>query len=93
MHHGMNNALWVNQHLDTIGDHRKKETGFDKFQPLVHHGGRIDRYLAPHGPFGMLASLIRGHRSQVVIGGIQERPARAGEYDLLHLIQLFRSDS
>ncbi|GBH08590.1 DNA-binding transcriptional regulator [Pseudomonas syringae pv. actinidiae] len=44
----VDHALRVNHHLDLIRACVEQPAGFDQLQPLVHHGRRIDRNLAPH---------------------------------------------
>ncbi|RML72609.1 hypothetical protein APX70_06630 [Pseudomonas syringae pv. maculicola] len=44
----VDHALRVNHHLYLIRACVEQPAGFNQLQPLVHHGRRIDRNLAPH---------------------------------------------
>ena len=78
-HHGMDDALRMDDHIQLLGRHVEEELGLDQLQPLVHERGRVDRDLAAHRPLGMLAGLLgRGGGNSLRRPG-PERPARGGK--------------
>ena len=56
----MDDRLRVDNDLDLIGADTKQPPGFDDFQCLVHHGGRVDGDLATHIPSRVVQSLFDG---------------------------------
>ena len=78
-HHGMDDALRMDDHIQLLGRHVEEELGLDQLQTLVHERGRVDRDLAAHRPLGMLAGLLgRGGGDSLRRPG-PERPARSGQ--------------
>ena len=61
----MDDAFRMNVYLNLIWSNVKKPSGFDDFQSLVHHCGRINSYLAAHGPLRMIQSLLQSYILQV----------------------------
>ena len=80
----MNHALRMDDDLDHAFSGIEQPARFDDFQPLVHHGGRIDRNFAPHYPVRMRACLIGRHVVQALARDVAERPAGSRQHDAAH---------
>ena len=78
----------MHHHLDLLQRHVKEPSGFDDFQPLVHHGRRIDGDLASHGPVGMVQRLLQRHLFQLLQAVSPERSAGRRQQDPADLIML-----
>ena len=71
-------------HFDLRGVGAKEPVRLDHFQPLVHHGCRVDRDLASHHPIRVRAGLIRRHVVQSLQRQGAKRPAGRGQQYALH---------
>ena len=83
-HHRMDHALRMDHHFDQRGGRTEQPVRLDHFQALVHHGGRVDRNLAPHDPVRVLAGFVGGDVFERLDRAVQERTARGGQEDLGH---------
>src|SRR5688572_206240 len=57
-HHRMHDALRMYDHFHLPWFHTKQHAGLDQLETLVHQGRRVHRYLPPHAPARMCASLV-----------------------------------
>ena len=73
---------WITTRICS-GRDRTASARLDDLERLVHHGGRVDRDLAPHHPVGMGAGLVGRHLAQRGRIARAERPARGGEHDVV----------
>ena len=80
----------MDQHLESLDRHAEQPVRFDHLQPLVHHGGGVDRDLASHNPVGVSASLVGRDVSERVNGARAEWAARGGQDDTRHAMAKLR---
>ena len=80
----MHHALRMHHHINHVRGHIKQPAGFDKFQPLVHQGGRIHRDLRAHVPVGMFHRLFRRHSLEFFNTEFTERATGSSEQQPLH---------
>ena len=66
LHQRMNRGLRMDCNADLRGRHVEEAAGFDDFEALVEHGGRVDGDAAAHHPRGVLESLLRGDAGELV---------------------------
>ena len=90
-HHRMDHALRVDQHFDLLGRRAEQPVRLDYLQPLVHHGGRIDGNLAPHGPGRMLAGLVRRNLVERLDVAREEGAAGSRQHDFCHASGAWRA--
>ena len=69
----------MHQNVDFVGRQREQVGGFDDFEPLVHHRGRIDRDLLAHAPVRMFQRLRQCRLFDVGGRPGAERSARCGD--------------
>ena len=81
-HHGVDDALRVDQDLDAGGVDVKEPAGLDDLQPLVDQGRGVDRDLGAHGPGGVLEGVFGPDVLQFLRGPSAEGAARCREPDL-----------
>src|SRR5437763_7905326 len=77
----MNNALRMDDYLDTIHLHPKKPVRLDHFQALVEQCRGIDRSLGSHIPRRMFQRLLRRDRVEFCSRRFAERAARRSKDD------------
>ncbi|MBA7694168.1 hypothetical protein ES703_102775 [subsurface metagenome] len=75
LHHTMDDGLRMDQNIHLVRFQVEQPPGLDHFQPLVHHGGRIDGDLGPHVPVGMSQGLSLGRLGKLLPRPRSERPA------------------
>ena len=61
----MNDGLRMNDHIQLLWRNGKQMQGLNQFQPLIHHGGRINGDFAAHIPIGMFEGLFWRHMAQL----------------------------
>src|SRR6185369_385271 len=67
------------------GRHVEQAAGFNDFQTLVEHRGRVDRNAAAHHPRGMFERLLRSDRGKLIEGQLTEWPTGGCKPDALDL--------
>ncbi len=72
--------------VDPRGRETEEEVRLDDLEPLVHHGGRVDRDLRPHLPRRVRERLLDRDRAERLEVPLAERSARAGQDDAAHLV-------
>src|SRR3954449_3569295 len=76
----------MNDHIDLIWWQIEKPAGFDDFQGLVHHGGRIDCDFWPHPPGGVRQGVLHGDILHLLSRIPPEWAATGREYDSLQVL-------
>ena len=82
----MNNRLRMYHHLNLAGLYAKQPFGFDHFEPLVHHRGRINSDLSSHFPIRMFESLYFCHSLQLFHSTCTERTSGSSQDNFLYRI-------
>ena len=77
----MHDALRMYHHLDHFCGRIEQPVRFDDFEPLVHHGRRINGDFPAHHPVRVRASLNRGDVVELADRPRAERPAGCGKND------------
>ena len=83
LHPTVNDALGMNDHLNAVVLHAEKPLGFHDLQRLVEQGGAVDGDFLTHDPVGMLQRLCLGGAADGGFIPRAERPAGAGQDDLV----------
>ncbi len=63
---------------------RRTATSPHHLQPLVHHGGGVDRDFRPHRPVRMVEGLLHRNVAKRLGRAVPERPAGRGQHELLN---------
>jgi len=58
-HHGVDDALWMDDDLNLVRRHVEEPPGFNDFQAFVGHGGGVDGDLGSHVPVRVLQGLFQ----------------------------------
>ena len=77
----VDHALRMDDDIDRVVVDIVQPVCLDDLQALVGQRRRVDGDLGSHGPGRVPQGLLRGDRSQLVRGGIEERTARCGEHE------------
>ena len=88
LHHGVNDRLGMNKHLNTFGGDVEEPAGFDDLEAFVHEGGRVDGDFASHAPVGVFEGIGKSDVLQLLACAATERSARSGEEYLVHVAHL-----
>ena len=80
----MNDALGMNHDLDRFPRDTEQPVRLDDLEALVHHGGRVDRNLSSHAPFGMSTSLLGADTFELGQRRNAERAARRRQQNAPH---------
>src|SRR6188768_445958 len=80
----MHDALRMYDHFHLPWFHDKQHAGLDQLETLVHQGRRVHRYLPPHAPARMCASLVGRDPLHLRPRHPQERPPRGGQQYAAH---------
>ena len=83
LHPTVNDALGMNDHLNAVVLHAEKPLGCHDLQRLVEQGGAVDGDFLTHDPVGMLQRLCLGGAADGGFIPRAERPAGAGQDDLV----------
>ncbi len=75
------NRLRMNDDAHAFCRNAEQPAGFDDFQPLVHHGGGVDRVLRTHAPRRMCERLRDAGVGHFFARRPPKRTARRGKHD------------
>ena len=83
LHHRVDDALWVDSHLDLVGSHIEQPSSLDHLKALVHHRCRVDGDLCTHIPVWMFQCLCRSHVAHLLVAESAERAATCRDDELV----------
>ena len=83
LHHRVDNALWVDSHLNLVSSHIEQPSSLDYLKAFVHHRCRVDGDLGSHIPVWMFQCLCRCHVAHLLVAESTERTATCRDDELV----------
>ena len=87
LHHGMDNTLAMDHHIDGIIGNIKQIMCFDHLKALVHHGSGINGNASAHVPVGMLQGFLYRDIRKLCTAAVTKAPATRRNNQLIYLFQ------